>query len=603
MDEPADLAGRLARSRQSEAAWKERCARLQEQLEEAGAERTLLEAEIRQKRAEAEQARDRALRAAEEVERRVRERTAELEAACGEMRKLDELKDSFLSSVSHELRTPLTSIRSFSEILLSYADVDPDTRQEFLRIINLESERLTRLINDVLDLSKIESGNMIWHDDLVSIGQVLRDAVKAQAPEFRKKGLSLKMDLPEDLPPVFSDRDRVHQVATNLLGNAVKFSPPGGEIRVRAERAWSRGLEDGTECIRVTVSDQGRGIRAEDQKLIFERFRQASADTLNDKPDGTGLGLPICREIVAHYKGEMGVRSEPGNGSDFFFLLPVSPLCGADPVSVRPEDAVPGWKGKTILVVDDNRNVRRVLRYQFQKRGYTVLEATCGPEAIALTRSAHIDLITLDLMMPAMSGYDVLKMIRENPVTRDIPILIISVVEDRERGLLLGANDCLGKPFSEEDLIRKVCNLMGEEKRSILVVDDEPSVQEVLRMRLGEMGFPVEVAGDGDAAIDSMKRRVPDLLILDVLLPGKNGHEVLNWVRNESRTAGLPVIMISACPLSEDGVRLLDLRADAFVEKSGSLASLLERIDAMVTEPVRGAGVAGGGAAGGASAC
>jgi DNA-binding response OmpR family regulator len=247
-----------------------------------------------------------------------------------------------------------------------------------------------------------------------------------------------------------------------------------------------------------------------------------------------------------------------------------------------------GWNGKTILVVDDNRNVRRVLRYQFQKRGYTVLEAPGGREAIDLTKTAHIDLITLDLMMPTISGYDVLKMIRENPATRDIPILIISVVEDRERGLLLGANDCLGKPFVEEDLIRKVQNLMGSEKKSILVVDDEASVLEILRMRLSEMGFPVEVASDGEAAIESMKHRVPDLLILDVLLPGKTGYEVLNWVRNETNTAKLPVIMISACPLSDQHVKLLNLGADAFVEKSESLGSLFERIDAMVMSAHRG---------------
>ena len=549
MDEASDLKKQLAALRESEAELKERCTRLQEELEDRNAERMLLEVELQRKTSDGEEARDEVLRINEEIDRQVEERTTELEAACREMQKLDELKDSFLSSVSHELRTPLTSIRSFSEILLNYEDVDVESQKEFLQIINLESERLTRLINDVLDLSKIESGNMVWYDDLISLKQVIMDSVKVQAPQIRKKEISLKLDVPDDLPLVFSDKDRIHQVVTNILGNAVKFSPPGGQIRILAEGSWSRDLEEGTECIRVSVSDEGKGIPENDHETIFDKFRQATADTLKDKPEGTGLGLPICREIVTHYKGDIGVQSQEGEGSTFFFSLPISPLSAGDPVRIRPEDAVQGWNGKTILVVDDNQNVRRVLRYQFQKRGYTVLEASCGREAIDLTKAAHIDLITLDLMMPTISGYDVLKMIRENPVTKDIPILIISVVEDREKGLLLGANDCLGKPFVEEDLISKVRSLMGEEKKPILVVDDEVSVLEVLKMRLGELGFSVVVAQDGESAIDSMKDQVPALLILDVLMPGKNGYEVLNWVRNESMTSKLPVIMISACPL------------------------------------------------------
>jgi len=570
--------------------WRERAARLQQELEDLNAERRLLEVELRRKTTDLEHARDEVLRLSAEMEGHVRERTAELEEACRDMRKLDELKDNFLSSVSHELRTPLTSIRSFSEILLQYDDVDPENRTEFLQIINTESERLTRLVNDFLDLSKIESGNMVWYDDLMSLEQVVRDTVRIQEPLAGKQSLTLRVEFPDDLPLVFSDRDRIQQVVTNLLGNAVKFSPPGGEIRIHGEKVWSRGLEDGTECIRVSVSDQGRGVSVEDRERIFDRFRQATDDTMKNKPEGTGLGLPISREIVSHYKGEMGLWSEVGKGSTFWFTLPVSPVSAGDPVRARPQDLLQGSKGKTILVVDDNRNVRRVLRYQFQKRGYAVLEAACGQEAIELTRAARVDLITLDLMMPTMSGYDVLRMIRDNPVTRDVPILVISVVEDKEQGLLLGANDVLGKPFVEQDLLGKVRSLMGEERRSILVVDDEASVREILTMRLQEMGLSADGVPDGEAAIAYMKDRVPDLLILDVFLPGKSGYEVLSWVRKDPRTCSLPVIMISSCPFSDHGISLLRLGADAIVEKSEGLDSLFERIDGLVMPRPAGAG-------------
>jgi len=324
MDEFAALKEQVSALKRTEAEMKERCNLLQEQLQDQSAEKMLLEVELKRKSSDHEESLERFHRLNEEIERRVKERTAELEQACRQMQQLDELKDSFLSSVSHELRTPLTSIRSFSEILLNYEDVDPESQKEFLQIINLESERLTRLINDVLDLSKIESGNMVWHDDLVSLKQIIEEAAKAQRPLFQKKSLELTLDLPVDLPLVFADRDRVHQVVTNILGNAVKFSPEGSAIRIRAEKHWSGGLDESLECIKVSITDQGRGVARDDLHTIFDKFRQATADTLKDKPEGTGLGLPICREIITRYKGELWVESEEGKGSTFSFRLPVS---------------------------------------------------------------------------------------------------------------------------------------------------------------------------------------------------------------------------------------------------------------------------------------
>ena len=262
-----------------------------------------------------------------ELDRKVKERTKELEKAYGELKKFDRMKDEFLSLVSHELRTPLTSIRSFSEILLSYEN-EPETRQEFLTIIKTESERLTRLINNLLDFSKIEAGAVTWHDDLIPAEEIIRDAGKTLQHLLREKRLGLTLDIPADLPLVFLDRDRIQQVVTNLLSNAIKFSVEGGEIRVRVERLEGKRFRESSTWIKVSVTDEGIGIDEKNFEIIFHRFRQVSGNTLQEKPKGTGLGLPICKEIISHYGGNIWVESEKGKGSTFCFTLPAAPSTG-----------------------------------------------------------------------------------------------------------------------------------------------------------------------------------------------------------------------------------------------------------------------------------
>jgi signal transduction histidine kinase len=279
----------------------------------------------------------------------------ELEEAYENLKVLDMAKDAFLSSVSHELRTPLTSIRSFSEILLSYDDTDAWDRKEFVRIINVESERLTRLIDDVLDLSKIKAGKMVWNDQIISLEEIAKEVGKVHEPFLRERSLRLKTDFSTGLPAVFVDRDRIQQVITNLLSNAIKFSPAGGLILIRAEIFPGRRFGESLEWIKMSVSDRGAGIDERDRTSIFEKFNQGSCDTLTNKPKGTGLGLPISREIISHYGGNIWVESEQGSGSTFFFTLPAAAPStqkaedphstgdatsgwGADPVSMKPSD-------------------------------------------------------------------------------------------------------------------------------------------------------------------------------------------------------------------------------------------------------------------------
>jgi len=253
--------------------------------------------------------------------RQLEQKSRELEAASQELRdanqrlqELDRLKDDFISTVTHELRTPLTSIRAFSEILKDNPSLDEAQRAKFLGIVIKESERLTRLINQVLDLSKIESGNAEWHSSEIDMREVVDDAASAVSQMFKENGVQLEISLPRELPSIVADRDRVMQVMLNLLSNAAKFCrSQGGRVGVALAR------QDG--FLRVDVTDNGIGISASDQEVIFEKFRQVG-DTLTNRPQGTGLGLPICRQIINHFGGRLWVQSEPGKGATFSFTLP-----------------------------------------------------------------------------------------------------------------------------------------------------------------------------------------------------------------------------------------------------------------------------------------
>jgi hypothetical protein len=250
----------------------------------------------------------------EEKSRELEAATADLRAANERLQELDRLKDDFISTVTHELRTPLTSIRAFSEILYDNPELDLNRRGQFLDIILKENERLTRLINNVLDLSKIESGNMEWVLTEIDLKEAIDEALQATGQLFREKNIHLDLDLAQRVPLIVADRDRIMQVLLNLLSNAIKFCDSRVGIRLHA----------GKHMLRVDVSDDGPGIRSENQELIFDKFRQVG-DTLTAKPQGTGLGLPICRHIISYFGGKLWVKSKPGQGATFSFTLPFEP--------------------------------------------------------------------------------------------------------------------------------------------------------------------------------------------------------------------------------------------------------------------------------------
>ncbi|WP_428562873.1 MAG: ATP-binding protein [Solidesulfovibrio sp. DCME] len=390
----------------------------------------------------------------------VRDITAEKE--------VDRMKTEFISTVSHELRTPLTSVLGFAKIIRrkfadgvapALAEAEPRTWRaaqqirDNLDIIVAEGQRLTELVDDVLDIAKMESGRYEWEMAALSLAEAAEHAVKAALPLATRKGLTLSCAMPPSLPKVLGDRDRLVQVFVNLIGNAVKFTE-AGSIAVAAEAV-------GPEIL-VSVRDSGCGIAADDLERVFEKFKQAG-DTLTEKPKGTGLGLPICRQIIERHGGRIWAESEPGRGSAFLFTLPV--LVGDARVAACPLPAAPMRAGQAgngirrVLVVDDDASVRRYLVTLLGEAGYVTAEAGNGLEALALAVSWQPDCITMDLRMPGMDGKEAIRRLRLDAATRGIPIVVVSVASRRE-GEASGADAAVAKPVDQEAFLATVRGLL-----------------------------------------------------------------------------------------------------------------------------------------------
>ena len=450
----------------------------------------------------------------------------------------DTAKSAFLSTVSHELRTPLTSVLGFAKIIKKRLEdrifplVQSDDRkvtqtiqqiEENLKVVVSEGERLTKLIDDVLDLAKIEAGKLEWHMEGVGVGEILDRATAATSSLLEPKGLRLEKQVAPDLPDIIGDRDRLIQVVINLISNAVKFTD-AGTITCRAER---RGGE-----LVVTVADTGVGISAVDQPKVFERFKQVG-DTLTDKPKGTGLGLPICKEIVEHHGGRIWVESQPGEGSRFSFSLPLTadqiaasaapPMDLASLIRQLREQVIvttprTAERQPRILIVDDEANIRELLSQEFTEAGYQVLLSSNGREALALVRRERPDLVVLDVMMPEMNGFDVAAVLKNDPQTMDIPIVILSIVQDRDRGFRLGVDRYLTKPIDTDLLFREVGALIEQRKshKRVLVVDEDASTVRTLTDVLMARGYSVMEA-HGDNLLERAVAVQPDIIMLSTM--------------------------------------------------------------------------------------
>jgi signal transduction histidine kinase len=358
-------------------------------------------------------------------------------------REIDRMKTEFVSTVSHELRTPLTSIKGSLHLLLSDPALQLDATQRQLVDISVKNtDRLIRLITNILDISKIEAGHVQLDLSMHHVEEFVSTAVDGIVAFAESRSIVIEVEVPGDLPQVRVDVDRMVQVVTNLLSNAIKFSPPGSTVTVSVTRA-ARQLE-------LRVTDRGRGIAAEDMSRLFKKFQQLDGSNVRSV-GGTGLGLAICRGIVEEHGGSIGVESRLGQGATFTVTVPLPAAEGVgEPASAEPGDG----HGPLILVVDDEPDIRMLLRDQLEMEGFRVLEAGRALEAVEVARDHQPDLITMDLMLPDLDGFEAIRLLRDNALMREIPVVILSAMElDDDDTRALGPTVHLTKPFSRAELL------------------------------------------------------------------------------------------------------------------------------------------------------
>ena len=502
--------------------------------------------------------------------------TATLEAANRELglrnrevERATHLKSKFLASMSHELRTPLNAIVGFSDLLAEGTAGELNEKQKrFVDHIKKGSAHLLQLINDILDLSKIEAGQLELRCEDFQVNDALPEVLSTIRPLAMAKNIHVQHKL-DGHGAVYADRVRFKQVLYNLLSNAVKFTPKGGHIDIEC-------AEDGN-FVRLSVADTGIGIRTEDQAVVFEEFRQVEGSG-GTTQEGTGLGLAITRRLVEQQGGKISLQSEPGKGSRFTFTLPAgSSRSNADAPPVQGSADLPAPADATsrkplILVVDDELAARELLA-SYLDAEYRIAMAESGTEAVKKARQLRPDAITLDVLMPGGSGFDTLVALRKAPETASIPIIIVSIVDQKQVGFALGAAEYLMKPIRKPALleaIRKHVQPSNDEDAAILLVDDDPKTLELLEETLRSAGYETQSVQSGTRALEVLSCKLVSGLLLDLLMPGMNGFEVIRHVRSEPTLKDLPIFVMTAKSLSQEEIDLLSHETQALFQKNGS---------------------------------
>ena len=481
--------------------------------------------------------------------------------------------------MSHELRTPLNAIIGYSEMLEEEAgDQGHQSYVPDLQKIRAAGRHLLALINDVLDLSKIEAGKMELHLETFELGPAIETVASTVAPLIEKNGNTLKLELAPGLGAMRGDLTRVRQILFNLLSNASKFTERGTiTLRARGEGA---GLE-------FEVADTGIGMTEAQLGRLFQAFAQAEAATAS-KYGGTGLGLAISRMFCEMMGGEITVASAPGAGTTFTVRLPREVREKTDPAPAPTAVvAAPATEGAgTVLVIDDDPAARQLLARMLQKEGFRVLTAEGGEQGLQLARTGQPDVITLDVLMPGLDGWGVLAALKGDPLLAAIPVVMVTITDDRRLGFSLGAVDYLGKPIDRAQLGTIVARYRRAPSAGsapqVLVVEDDSDTRTMLRRTLEKEGWTVREAANGRDGLDQVSAQVPALILLDLMMPEMDGFDFLDGLRSRPAPAP-PVVVITAKELTEQDRQRLNGGVRAVVQKrpqdfDGLVAELRSRI-------------------------
>jgi PAS domain S-box-containing protein len=483
-----------------------------------------------------------------------------------EIERANQMKSEFLASMSHELRTPLNAVIGFSELMLDGITGDiNDEQQECLNDILSSGQHLLELINDVLDLSKVEVGKMEFRPVDLDISDVINEAVQTVKSLLDQKEHTVNIHVEEGIGQVYADKSRLRQVLLNLLSNATKFTHQGGIIDVTAE------TNDGM-CL-IGVKDNGIGIKKEDQEKIFEVFTQA--ETIQDEtPKGTGLGLTLTRQFLMAMNGEIWVKSDYGKGSTFFFTIPF--VKSADTSSVSAGETMTEKAGQRllnqrkqvkVLIIDDDSVTRRLFSAWLTEEGYSIAEASNADEGVKQADTLLPDIVILDILMPDKDGWYVLKELKSKVETSDIPVVITSFGEEKEMAFSLGAIDYFNKPINKKRFQKRIAEIGLKQYDRVLVVDDNPADIRLVSSILETEGITTFSADGGKEGIEIIVREKPSLIVLDLMMPDLSGFEVIEKLHESEETKNIPIIVLTIKDLSNDELCYLKHQTKGVVKK------------------------------------
>ncbi len=465
-------------------------------------------------------------------------------------------KSEFLANMSHELRTPLNAIIGYSEILEEDAiDCGQDFLVDDIKKIRNAGKHLLSLINDVLDLAKIESGKVDLYLESFDISKLVKDVVDTIQPTCEKNKNKLIVNCPDNAGLMRSDFTKVRQSLFNLLSNASKFTKDG-EVRLDIVQDVTQTKTGETQkSIHFVVKDTGIGMKPEHCKKLFQAFSQADSSTTR-KYGGTGLGLAITQNFVAMMGGEVVVESKYGVGSTFTLKLPQ--IARQVPTKAEEFDEATisailfnPMQTKTVLVIDDNHHDRKFLHRYLSGEGYNVVMAVNGKQGLQMAKEIVPDMITLDVMMPEMDGWETLVALKNDPFLVNIPVVMSSIIEDRHLAQTLGAVDYLPKPVGKDRLLKVVDKyIVKSAKGTILVVEDDPDSLELTCKTLVQAGWSVNAAENGMEAIEIIEKNTPMLILLDLMMPEMDGFEVIKKMRYHPEWQLIPIIVITSVELS-----------------------------------------------------
>jgi PAS domain S-box-containing protein len=492
----------------------------------------------------------------------------QLELRNREVERATQMKSKFLASMSHELRTPLNAIVGFSDLLAEQtAGGLNDKQKRFVNHIKQGSSHLLQLINDILDLSKIEAGQLELRCENFRVKDALPEVLSTIRPLAMAKNITVEDTLEADWA-VYADRVRFKQILYNLVSNAVKFTPKGGRIAIDCHQDEN--------SIRISVTDTGIGIRPEDQAIIFDEFRQVEG-TAEANHQGTGLGLAITKRLVEQQGGRISVESELDKGSRFIFTLPAGstspgPLLVDAPKNVSV--ALSALRAKPLVLLVDDEAPARELLASYLDSEYRIAMAESGAEAVKKAKELLPDAITLDVFMPGGNGFETLVELRKSVETANIPIIIVSIVDQKQVGFALGAADYLIKPIRKPVLLEAIREhvpvAVDDDDSTILLVDDDPKTLELLEETLRAAGYETQSVRSGARALEVLTSKLVNAVLLDLMMPGMNGFEVIRHIRKEATLKELPIFVMTAKTLAEEEIALLGRETQALFHKNGS---------------------------------